>query len=161
MIPAAFVTLDRAAADPQRQARPPGPARPRIRATARPGPHTTEPRTDAEQVIAGIWAEVLGVERVGAHDSFFQLGGDSILSIQVTARLRAAFGIQLSPRALFTHPTIAELAAQLPAAPGQTPAAATGAVPVIPRDGRPLPLSFAQQRLWFLDDFEPEHRRAT
>ena len=154
MIPAAFVTLDRL----------PLTTNGKLDRRALPAPEWDtaiqagyqEPRTDAERVIAGIWAEVLGVARVGAHDSFFQLGGDSILSIQVTARLRAAFGVQLSPRALFTHPTIAELAAQLPAAPGQTPAAATRTVPVIPRDGRPLPLSFAQQRLWFLNDFEPD-----
>ena len=119
MIPAAFVTLDRL----------PLTTNGKLDRRALPAPEWDtaiqagyqEPRTDAERVIAGIWAEVLGVARVGAHDSFFQLGGDSILSIQVTARLRAAFGVQLSPRALFTHPTIAELAAQLPAAPGQDP----------------------------------------
>jgi amino acid adenylation domain-containing protein/non-ribosomal peptide synthase protein (TIGR01720 family) len=114
-----------------------------------------EPRAGAEQVIAGIWAEVLGADRVGAHDNFFELGGDSILSIQVTARLRAAFGVQLSPRALFTHPTVARLAAQLPLARDEDAAADSGAIPVLPRDGRWYPLSFAQQRLWFLNEFEP------
>ncbi|MFF4815699.1 non-ribosomal peptide synthase/polyketide synthase [Kitasatospora sp. NPDC001309] len=68
------------------------------------------PRTDAERALAGIWAELLGVERVGLDDDFFLLGGDSILSIQVVSRARAA-GLALSPRDLFRHPTVAALAA--------------------------------------------------
>jgi amino acid adenylation domain-containing protein/non-ribosomal peptide synthase protein (TIGR01720 family) len=118
------------------------------------------PRTDVEATLAGIWAEVLGAERVGVEDNFFELGGDSILSIQVTSRLRAAFAVDLSPRALFTHPTIAQLAAVIsgdvdPAHPGGAPV-----IPVIPRDSGQLPFvaqqSFAQQRLWFLHEFAPE-----
>ena len=58
----------------------------------------TEPRTDAERVIAGIWAEVLGVDRVGVHDNFFELGGDSVLSLGVAARAKATFDIALTPR---------------------------------------------------------------
>ncbi|MGW4277007.1 condensation domain-containing protein, partial [Streptomyces seoulensis] len=68
------------------------------------------PRTEAERLLAGIWAELLGVERVGADDNFFMLGGDSILSIQVVSRARAA-GLALTPREVFRHPTVAELAA--------------------------------------------------
>ncbi|MBW5423587.1 amino acid adenylation domain-containing protein, partial [Streptomyces sp. BG9H] len=68
------------------------------------------PRTEAERVLTGIWAELLGVARVGVDDNFFMLGGDSILSIQVVSRARAA-GLTLSPRDLFRHPTVAELAA--------------------------------------------------
>ncbi|MGH3657221.1 MAG: non-ribosomal peptide synthetase, partial [Micromonosporaceae bacterium] len=71
------------------------------------------PRTDTEQTLAEIWAQVLGVERVGIADNFFELGGDSILSIRVASRLRAAFGVEVSPRAMFTHSTIAELAAAI------------------------------------------------
>ncbi|MDQ3905137.1 MAG: amino acid adenylation domain-containing protein, partial [Actinomycetota bacterium] len=109
------------------------------------------PRTDAEQIVAQIWAEILGVEQVGAADNFFELGGDSILSIRVTSRLRAAFGVDLSPRAVFTHSTVAELAAAMPA----HSVTAEMVIPVVPRDGE-LVLSFAQQRLWFLHEFAPD-----
>ncbi|MGC1734298.1 MAG: non-ribosomal peptide synthase/polyketide synthase [Pseudonocardiaceae bacterium] len=109
------------------------------------------PRTEAQCVVARIWAEVLGVERVGVDDNFFELGGDSILSIRVTSRLRAAFNVELSPRAVFTHSTVGELAAAIPVdSPG-----GVSMIPVVPRDGG-LVLSFAQQRLWFLHDFEPD-----
>ncbi|WP_410667634.1 non-ribosomal peptide synthase/polyketide synthase [Amycolatopsis sp. cmx-4-68] len=107
------------------------------------------PRTDAERRLAAIWADVLRVDRVGVTDSFFDLGGDSILSMRITSRVRAEFGVEVSPRALFTAPTLGRFAAALPA--GQ---ATAEPIPVVPRDGA-LPLSFAQQRLWFLDEFEP------
>src|SRR6185369_15061068 len=68
------------------------------------------PRTETEEILAGIWSDVLGAGRVGVEDNFFTLGGDSILSIQVTSRARRA-GLQLTPRDLFEHPTIAGLAA--------------------------------------------------
>ncbi|HEX6355904.1 non-ribosomal peptide synthase/polyketide synthase [Actinophytocola sp.] len=110
------------------------------------------PRTDAERTVADIWADVLGVERVGMADNFFELGGDSILSIRVASRLRAAFGTEVSPRALFSSPTPAALAADLPADPGGHVAPT---IPAVPRDQH-LPLSFAQQRLWFLNEFEPD-----
>ncbi|QKV91249.1 non-ribosomal peptide synthase/polyketide synthase [Streptomyces sp. NA02950] len=112
------------------------------------------PRGEAERMTAGIWAEVLGVERVGADDDFFELGGDSILSIRLTSRLREAFGRELSPRMVFTHPTVAALAAALGAPEGRTGRRTTPIVPVGRDSG--LPLSFAQQRLWFLDSFEPD-----
>ncbi|MGH3846842.1 MAG: condensation domain-containing protein, partial [Pseudonocardiaceae bacterium] len=114
------------------------------------------PRTGAEFVVAGIWSEVLGVERVGVEDNFFELGGDSILSIRVASRLRAAFEVEWSPRVVFTHPTISELAAAIPAAAG-----GLSAIPVIPRHPDPVApfvtqQSFAQQRLWFLHAFQPD-----
>ncbi|PZS22174.1 MAG: non-ribosomal peptide synthetase, partial [Pseudonocardiales bacterium] len=108
------------------------------------------PRTDVEGVLAGIWAEVLGVQRVGVEDNFFELGGDSILSIRVASRLRAAFSVDLSPRAMFTHSTVAQLAAAIPAGC----ATEVSVIPVADRDAE-LPLSFAQQRLWFLEEFAP------
>jgi amino acid adenylation domain-containing protein/non-ribosomal peptide synthase protein (TIGR01720 family)/FkbM family methyltransferase len=91
------------------------------------------PRTSVEEMLADIWAEVLGVERVGVHDNFFELGGDSILSIQVNARANKA-GLKLTTRQLFQHRTIAELAA---AASTAEPVAAeqgavTGSVPLTP-----------------------------
>ncbi len=107
------------------------------------------PRTDDERTMAGIWADVLGAS-IGVHDNFFTLGGDSILSIRVAARVRAAFGVEISPRELFTAPTVAELTAAI------TGQSAAEAIPVVPRDGD-LALSFAQQRLWFLNDFDPHN----
>ncbi|HSF41151.1 MAG TPA: non-ribosomal peptide synthase/polyketide synthase, partial [Thermoanaerobaculia bacterium] len=112
------------------------------------------PRTPVEEVLAGIWAEVLRVERVGAADHFFHLGGHSLLATQVMSRLRSAFAIELPLRDLFEVPTLAELAGRVEAA---LRAGAVGAAPPLvpaPRHGA-LPLSFAQQRLWFIDQLEP------
>ncbi len=74
------------------------------------------PRTATEAMVAGIWAEVLGVERVGAADSFFELGGHSLLATQVVSRVRAACGVELPVRALFETPVLAELAERVDAA---------------------------------------------
>ncbi|MET7802654.1 condensation domain-containing protein, partial [Streptomyces decoyicus] len=115
-------------------------------------PEPVAPRTEAERRTAEVWAEVLGVERVGVQDDFFALGGDSILSIRLTSRLAEAFGTDLTPRAVFTHPTPAALAALL--TQPETAPAGRGAIVPAPRDTAP-PLSFAQQRLWFLDAFAP------
>jgi amino acid adenylation domain-containing protein/non-ribosomal peptide synthase protein (TIGR01720 family) len=114
MVPSAFVPLERLPLTPNgktdRRALPePGAAH-----TAA-GPRTA-PRTDTEKRIARIWADVLGVPEVGAHDNFFHLGGDSILSMQVVSRLRRD-GLHLATRDLFTHQTVAELAAVVAAAP--------------------------------------------
>ncbi|WP_345144775.1 amino acid adenylation domain-containing protein, partial [Dactylosporangium darangshiense] len=105
-----------------------------------------------QEVLAGIWAELLGVERVGAADDFFDLGGHSLLATQVVSRVRVVFGVEVPVAALFDAPTVAGLAAVVDgAAPGEV---APAIVPV-DRDG-PLPLSFAQQRLWFLNQLEPD-----
>ncbi|MGH3815010.1 MAG: amino acid adenylation domain-containing protein, partial [Pseudonocardiaceae bacterium] len=113
------------------------------------------PRTEVERTLTQIWANVLEVDRVGMQDNFFELGGDSILSIRVISRMRAALGVDVSPRALFTHPTVARLAAAIASQARGGDAGTLSAIPLTPRD-RPLPLSFAQQRLWFLDQFEPD-----
>lgn len=73
------------------------------------------PRTEPEQILSGIWAQLLRLQKIGINDNFFELGGDSILSIQMIARARQA-GLQLSPKLLFQHQTIAELAAAIPSA---------------------------------------------
>ncbi|MBV9773838.1 MAG: amino acid adenylation domain-containing protein, partial [Gemmatimonadetes bacterium] len=138
------------------------------------------PRSETERVLAEGWAEVLGVERVGVHDSFFDLGGHSLLGTRVISRVREAFGVELPLRALFEAPTVAGLAERVEEAlrPEEDDEPAPGehaslsarelllrkrraerrrAEPAIVRrtgDG-PAPLSFAQQRLWLVDQLEP------
>jgi amino acid adenylation domain-containing protein len=112
------------------------------------------PTTVVEEIVAGIWGEVLGNRQVGIHENFFELGGHSLLATQVLSRLREAFKVELPLYELFERPTVAEQAASVEALlrAGQQ----LDAPPVVPvaRD-RELPLSFAQQRLWFLDQLEP------
>ncbi|HEX7240350.1 MAG TPA: amino acid adenylation domain-containing protein, partial [Longimicrobiaceae bacterium] len=126
------------------------------RALPAPGPGGTgasaAPRTPAEEVLAGIWADVLRAERVGVHDGFFELGGHSLLATRVVSRVRDAFGVELPLRAVFEAPTVAALAERVEEARGGG-APPPPLVPV-PR-GRPLPLSFSQHRLWFIDRLEP------
>jgi amino acid adenylation domain-containing protein len=113
------------------------------------------PRNPAEELLAGIWMEVLGVDRVGIHDEFFQLGGHSLLATQVASRVREAFGIELPLRRIFEAPSLAALAAAVTAARA---AGATETAPPLrpePRQGD-LPLSFGQERLWFLHRLQPE-----
>jgi hypothetical protein len=145
MVPAVFVVLDRLPLSPNGKLD--RRALPEPSGTA-PGTGYVEPRTDNERVLAGIWAEVLGVRRVGVEDDFFELGGDSILGAQVLARVRGAFGVGLSARTVFDASTVAELAELLPVQPDS---AHTAEITPAPRD-QALPLSSAQQRLWFLDD---------
>ncbi|MGH3900763.1 MAG: AMP-binding protein, partial [Pseudonocardiaceae bacterium] len=148
MVPSAFVVLDELPLNPSGK----------VDRRALPAPDFTAavdyvaPRTEAEVVLAGIWTEVLGVERVGVQDSFFELGGDSILSMQVISRARVAFGVEVSLRSLFINPSVAGLDGVLPADAVADYSGAVSVIPVVPREGA-LPLSFAQQRLWFLDEF--------
>ncbi|MFP2934812.1 condensation domain-containing protein, partial [Pyxidicoccus sp. 3LG] len=109
------------------------------------------PRTQTEERLASLFAQVLGIERVGATDSFFELGGHSLLATQLVSRIRAAFGVELPLRALFEAPTLEALARRIDSASREQ--SAPPLVPV-PRTGA-LPLSFAQQRLWFIDQLEP------
>jgi amino acid adenylation domain-containing protein len=104
-----------------------------------------EPRTPDEELLAGIFADLLGRERVGIHDDFFALGGHSLLATRVTARVSRVFGVDLPLSALFQAPTVAALAERVA---GASPA------PSI-RTGDSLTLSFAQRRLWFLEQLEP------
>jgi aryl carrier-like protein len=92
------------------------------------GEELVPPSTPTEAVLAAIWARVLGRERVGVRDSFFELGGDSILALQVVARARQA-GLALQPRQLFQHPSIARLAASLSPVP-HPPAEGEGAAAI-------------------------------
>ncbi|HEX8319616.1 amino acid adenylation domain-containing protein, partial [Longimicrobium sp.] len=107
------------------------------------------PRTPVEEVLAGIWAEVLGVERLGVEDGFFELGGHSLLATRVVSQVREAFGVEMPLRALFEGPTVAEMAARVEEMRG---AGLPVLPPVVPVERtRALPLSFTQQRLWFLE----------
>ena len=114
------------------------------------------PRTPTEEVLAGIWREVLGVERVGVHDDFFELGGHSLLATQVVvAHPQGASACELPLRTLFEAPTVAELAAADRRRPAAVAAEAWRRRWWRSRAACALPLSFAQQRLWFLDQLEP------
>ncbi|MEM7342891.1 MAG: amino acid adenylation domain-containing protein, partial [Chloroflexota bacterium] len=145
MIPAAFVQLDQLPLTPNGK----------VDRLALPAPEYKSsvayipPATPTEEQLAIIWQELLDVEQVGRDDNFFEMGGHSLLATQVVAKISSAFEVELPLRRLFEQPTIAGLAqAIIQAAPAKhtliTPADRT----------QPLALSFAQQRLWFLDKLQ-------
>ncbi|MFD0574855.1 amino acid adenylation domain-containing protein [Dactylosporangium darangshiense] len=125
--------------------------------TALPAPDSTRPdltttyqppTTPTEQLLASIWAELLHLDQVGVTDNFFDLGGHSLLATQAIARL----GINLPLAALFDHPTIQDLAHTI-----DTTTNTNVVAPITPADrSQPLPLSYAQQRLWFLAQLDPD-----
>jgi len=108
------------------------------------------PQSDIERAIADIWQALLGLPRVGRHDHFFELGGHSLLALQVVSRIRLTLGVELALRDLFDRPTLAALAEKI----SLVSDFAAPPIALIDRS-RPLPLSFAQQRLWFLDQLDP------
>jgi len=112
-----------------------------------------------EAALAAIWEELLGIAPVGRHDSFFDLGGHSLLGAQLMIRLAERFGAEVPMAALFEAPTLSLLAAAVQTARAETPGALAPQIAVIPRpaDGAGLPLSFAQERLWFLDRLIPDN----
>ncbi|HEX7317771.1 MAG TPA: condensation domain-containing protein, partial [Pyrinomonadaceae bacterium] len=153
MIPSAFVLLEAIPLTPNGK----------LDRAALPAPENTRPdlegsfvapRTLVEELLAGIWMQVLGVERVGIYDSFFDLGGHSLLAMQLISRIRDAFQLEVPVRALFEDPTIAALAQVIGQGRFGQPQIQSAAITPVSRDGR-LPLSFAQQRLWFLEQLEP------
>jgi amino acid adenylation domain-containing protein len=110
------------------------------------------PRTPTEEILANIWQEILNLEQVGVNDNFFELGGHSLLATQVVSKIRQIIGIELPLRCLFESPTIGELAKEVSRAHTGTE---IPSIKPVTREGN-LPLSFAQQRLWFLTQLEPE-----
>ena len=112
------------------------------------------PRGPVEEAVASAWKAVLRLERIGAHDNFFEIGGHSLLATQVVSRLRDATGVEIPLRALFESPTIAGLAGRIEAMRrGDAPHESAPIQPT-PRVGH-LPLSFSQEALWFLDQVAP------
>ena len=152
MVPAAFVQVgaipltpngktDRNALpvpDPQRRDRP-----------------YNAPRDPVEEMVAIIWAEVLGAEQIGIHDDFFELGGHSLVAGKVIARLAASLGVEVPLRVMFEHPTVAGLAEHVRGARNNLATLAAPPLQKIDRSGK-LPLSFGQQRLWFLEQLGPD-----
>ncbi|HTQ78991.1 MAG TPA: amino acid adenylation domain-containing protein, partial [Thermoanaerobaculia bacterium] len=116
------------------------------------------PQGPLEEALAAIWQEVLGRERIGAQDDFFAFGGHSLLATQVISRVRSSLGVDLPLRALFESPTVAALAAEVArarsAAEAVSPLPRSAPPPRPPRPAKP-PLSFAQERFWFIDQLEP------
>jgi amino acid adenylation domain-containing protein len=153
MIPSAFVVLD---ALPltlngkiDRSKLPPADgARPEIDQSF------VEPRSEIEELVTQIWCELLKCDRIGVHDNFFELGGHSLLATRVVARLRSNFGVDLPLRKLFELPTIAGLTEYIDRL--RCSSAGTSIPPIVPVDrNQPLPLSFSQRRLWYLQRVDP------
>ena len=117
--------------------------------------HYVAPATPTETILAGLWTDVLKREGIGVQDNFFDLGGHSLLATQVMSRLRTAFAVELPLRTLFEAPTIAQLALVVETARGSERGEQAPLLIPFARTG-PIPLSFAQQRLWVLAQLEPD-----
>ncbi|MDT9701393.1 MupA/Atu3671 family FMN-dependent luciferase-like monooxygenase [Streptomyces sp. P17] len=112
------------------------------------------PADDTERAIVGIWQDVLSVDQVGTTDNFFELGGHSLMAIQMVSRLRAALNKEVTLRTVFESATVADLAQGVRALTGEPAADAVPTLVPAPRDGA-VPLSFAQQRMWFFELMNP------
>ena len=113
------------------------------------------PRTPLEEIIAGIWAEVLGIERVGIYDNFLHLGGHSLLAIQIESRLRKTLKVELPVGILFGAPTIASLAQRISESDSEKIHLQSLPIPAVARNQN-LPLSWNQQQLWFIAQLAPD-----
>jgi amino acid adenylation domain-containing protein/non-ribosomal peptide synthase protein (TIGR01720 family) len=114
------------------------------------------PTTQTQELLAAIWTDVLGVENVGLHDNFFDLGGHSLVAMRLISRIRMMFQAEVSLDAVFDRPTVAELAIEVEQEIRGRRQMKLPPIESIARTGQ-LPLSFAQQRLWFLDQLVPNN----
>ncbi len=112
------------------------------------------PRTPTEELLCGIWSQILWVDKVGIYDSFFDLGGHSLLATQLISRIRDSFGVELPLNVVFETPTVSAIAERIERAKLEARYDEIPPFEKISREGE-LPLSFSQQRLWFLDQLEP------
>ena len=156
MVPSAFMFLDSLPLTPNgkldRKALPaPDQSRPELEETF------VAPRTTTEERIAKIWTEILGFDPIGIHDDFFALGGHSLRAIQIIARLRNMLNKEVFLNDIFSNPTIAELADILDERAAEAEALSTVPIQPIGRN-RPLPLSFSQERAWFIEQLHPSNR---
>ena len=144
MVPSAIVVLDALPLTPNNKLD--------TRALPTPEYHNTDhyraPADAVEEILAGIYAQVLGLERVGVDDSFFDLGGDSLSAMRVIAAINTSLDASLAVRALFDAPTVAQLATGIGGEAGRRKPLVAGRRPAV------MPLSFAQSRLWFLDQLQ-------
>ncbi|HSE17009.1 MAG TPA: amino acid adenylation domain-containing protein [Pyrinomonadaceae bacterium] len=112
------------------------------------------PRDLIEAMISEIWRELLVMERFGIHENFFELGGHSLLATQLVSRLRKSFRVDVQLRHVFDAPTVAKLAESIKEIMASGETIRPPVITSVSRNGE-VPLSFAQQRLWFLDQLEP------
>ena len=112
------------------------------------------PATPTEEILSAIWSKLLVIDKVGRNDNFFALGGHSLMAVQVIARVRQSLGIELPLRAMFDAPSIAQFAERIEGARAARTGVDSPPMTRVPRTGDSPP-SFAQQRLWFIDQLEP------
>ncbi len=152
MVPTAFVQLDQLPLTPNGKVD--RAALPAFEQMAEKSVSHVEPRTAVEELLTGIWSEILKVPQVSLDDNFFELGGHSLLATQLVSRIREVFQLEVPLRLLFEQPTVALLAENIETLLHDSQSVSTA--PPIESAGRerPLPPSFAQQRLWFIDQLE-------
>ncbi|MEU0811645.1 amino acid adenylation domain-containing protein [Streptomyces sp. NPDC005970] len=154
MVPSAIVLLESMPLNSNGKLNRRGLPSPEQELTAQAG-GSAEPRTPAEEIIGGIWSDVVGLGGIDVHDNFFSIGGHSLLATQVLARIRTALGAELPVRAIYESPTIAGLAERAEASLRAGTPTTPPIVPLPRAAGQRLPQSFAQRRLWFIDQLEP------